>query len=217
MHVVMQAQDSISIEFAKLYNQLREEHGLQTLDYSSELEAFAIERLRVSVEGTKECYAFGNWKELCPTKDMHFKFIPMAQIHNAKDDMEIYVVTENMAYDGEFTYSTIPLQRKPKPTMLMKVCRFFNSLISTENEITIEYSDTTKQYKLYEYKVNQYKPKKQSEIARYFFHDWLNSHGHKVNFMIPDITHFAVAYMRIRPNGNPYIQAVWIGGRKKKK
>ena len=212
MHVCTLGQDSISDEFAVLYNQFRKESGLSILEYSLELEAFAKERLRVSIEGTRECYYFGNWKTRCPNRDMHFKFSPMAQQHNANPDKKIYVITENIAYDGEFTYSKKPIFTKPKKNALNKIAAFITSLIEPE-EITIEYSDTTNNENVFEYKIVSYKPI--DEIARYYFQAWLDSEGHKRNFMRMDLTDFAFSYTRTQINGCPYIQALWIGGKKK--
>lgn len=214
MHVCTLGQDSISDEFAVLYNQFRKVSGLSILEYSLELEAFAKERLRISIEGTRECYYFGNWKKRCPTIDMHFKFSPMAQQHNANSDKKIYVITENIAYDGEFTYSKKPIYTKPKKNILTKISAFITSLIEPE-DITIEYSDTTNNENMFEYKIVSYKPIQQVELARYYFQAWLDSEGHKRNFTRMDLTDFAFAYTRTTINGCPYVQAVWIGGKKK--
>jgi hypothetical protein len=217
MHTVMLSQDSISIEFARLYNQFRKDNQLQPVEYSLELEKFAHERLRVSIEGTKECYTFGNWEDQCPTKNMHFKFIPMGLNHNENSEMEIDVVTENMALHGEFTYSETPINSKPKKTILTKIEAFFDSLFDSEKDITIQYSKTSNNKNLYEYKIVSFDPIKETHIANVFFQDWVGSQGHKRNFMIKDLTHFAFAFCRTQKNGAPYIQAVWIGGKKKQR
>ncbi len=215
MHTFMLSQDSISIEFVRLYNQFRQDNQLQPVEYSLELEKFAHERLRVSIEGTKECYTFGNWEEQCPTKNMHFKFIPMAQNHNENSEMKINAVTENMALHGEFTYSETPIYSKPKKTILTKIAAFFASLFDSEKDITIQYSKTSNNKNLYEYKIVSFYPI--THIPNVFFQDWVGSQGHKRNFMIKDLTHFAFAFCRTQQNGAPYIQAVWIGGKKKQR
>ena len=211
----MLGKDSISHEFARLYNQFRKESGLTTLEYSLELEQFGHERLLASVEGTKECYTYPStdWEILCPTKDMHFKFYPMLNQHNADNKKNIDVRTENMAFAGEYLYESIPIRTKIKKNVFTHIFAFFSSICTSDSESTIEYGKVKKSG--YEYRIVGFTSMKESEIASHYFEGWLNSKGHKKGFMIPELTHFSFSFKRVTINGNPYMVAVWIGGKRK--
>ena len=215
MHVCTLAQDSISVKFSELYNQFRKECGLSTLEYSLELEQFGDERLIASIEGTKECYSYptSDWEVLCPTKDMHFKFSPMLKQHNADNTKSIVVYTENMAFRGEFYYESMRIRNKSNKNVFTHISKFFSSIFTSDEETNIEYRNAKKEG--YEYRIVGYKSMKESDIPSHFFKGWLNSEGHRSNFMIPVLTHFSFSYKRVSINGNPYMVAVWIGGKKK--
>ena len=68
------AQDSVSMEFTHKFNAYRKSLGLHELAYCLELEEFAHERLQVVTKETDHCFPKRNWKQKCPTIDLHFKF-----------------------------------------------------------------------------------------------------------------------------------------------
>lgn len=197
---ILYSQDSISIKFSELYNNFRKENNLPALQYSMELEKFAEERLKVTSDGTTECFPCRDWNLRCPTKDLHYKFEKMVKEHN-KDSMSKYIViTENVAVISEFIDSKIRINRE-KPIDYGK------------EEVVIDYHNKSNEE--YEYKFLKNRPIKDDKIPYEFFNEWIGSSGHKINFQSRMITHFAFKIYRAIHNGNPYLHGIWIAGSKK--
>jgi uncharacterized protein YkwD len=61
-HYVLIAQDSLSIEFIKVYNQYRIQNNLPLLQYDMQLDSFAMIRLVESAQGTDDCFTDSNFQ-----------------------------------------------------------------------------------------------------------------------------------------------------------
>ena len=219
MQVTMYSQDSISLEFLELYNKFRVENNLPPLKYSKELEEFADKRLEVVIKETSHCFPCRDWNNRCPTIDLHFKFIPMAQNNNADSTKEFLVVTENMTAESQFIEEVKRINKNPttrKKGFFGKIYNFFASIFSPkEDTVKVNYDNVRGEE--YEYKFLMKKITSPKDIPSEFFEGWKSSEGHNRNFRSQRITHIAFKTHIGVHNGREYLHGVWIGGEIKEK
>lgn len=213
------SQDSTSLKFLEIYNKYRKEKGLSPLEYSKELETFADERLKVVMKETDHCFPCRDWDNRCPTIDLHFKFSPMAQSNNADSGKKFLVMTENMSVRAEFRETVTRKDEnipKKKRGFFGKISKFFSSIFSSKNEedVAINYTDVPND-SMYVYKFHRRDTTKTEDIPMIFFEGWKNSDGHRRNFEIPNLTHFAFKTCKAIHNGNEWLHGVWIAGKQK--
>ena len=100
-HYVLIAQDSLSIEFIKVYNQYRIQNNLPLLQYDMQLDSFAMIRLVESAQGTDDCFTDSNYK--CKDgRDLHHRFLSNATDFN-NINSRISIEGENMAVFPGYT------------------------------------------------------------------------------------------------------------------
>ena len=94
-HYVLIAQDSLSIEFIKVYNQYRIQNNLPLLQYDMQLDSFAMIRLVESAQGTDDCFTDSNFQCKDGLRNLHYRFLSNATDFN-NTNSRISVQGENM-------------------------------------------------------------------------------------------------------------------------
>ena len=102
-HYVLIAQDSLSIEFIKVYNQYRIQNNLPLLQYDMQLDSLAIIRLIESAKGIDDCFEDPNFRCKDSIRNLHFKYQTTVNDYHSKNP-KTTVTGENMAVIGEFGY-----------------------------------------------------------------------------------------------------------------
>lgn len=193
MHFNLYSQDSSALEFLRLYNKFRAENNLAPLEYSMELEEFAKERIIVVSRDLADCYGdcaddFTD-EPRCPGRDLHFKFIRMAETHNKDSNKRFSVKYEN---------ATMVPQFECYPHFNRK-----NNNNETQKPV-IEYKAVFKEMI------------KEIDIPLYFLNLWIGSPKHKSSLLSEKITHIGFKYLDVYYQGNKWVQGYWIAGKLKK-
>ena len=192
------AQDSLSKEFMRLYNEYRVKNQLPTLEYDMQLDSFALERLIVSSAGISDCMVHIEKIEDCPDgRDLHFKFQPMVRRFNDSNSL-MTITGENMAAGGEYAL----LWDFPKRTFWDKVHRFFIKLFGGEFPKSKPIYSSGSHIKI-------------PNPATAFLQSWIESPGHNKYLLHKENTHFAFRIYRTTHFGRIYLHSVFIGGIKK--
>ncbi len=193
------AQDSLSTEFMRLYNEYRVMNQLPPLEYDMQLDSFALQRLIVSSAGISDCMVHIEKIEDCPDgRNLHFKFQPMVRRFNDSNLM-MTITGENMAAGGEYRlfWNVIEVG------FWDKVNNFFKKIFGGEDEIKskIIYSSGSHM--------------KIPNPASAFLKSWIESPGHNKYLLHKENTHFAFRIYRTTHFGRIYLHSVFIGGKKK--
>ena len=136
-HYVLIAQDSLSIEFIKVYNQYRIQNNLPLLQYDMQLDSFAMIRLVESAQGTDDCFTDSNFQCKDGLRNLHYKFLSNATDFN-NINSSISVQGENMTVFPGYT-SAIRIQRLSWLTTYSKIDTITTPIISSIKEIAEEF------------------------------------------------------------------------------
>ena len=184
------AQDSLSTVFARLYNEYRVQKNLPTLIYDMQIDSLATIRLIESSKGVDDCFAEPMKGINCKDgiRDLHFKFKSTSADFNSKND--IFILNENMIAFTEFT-SPILIKRNMGNG-------FFAPTVDT---IKVQHEN------------NQFTQK----VAEKALQEWIESHGHNINLLNANGTRFAFKVYRTMHNGFQWLHAVFLMGTDTKK
>jgi hypothetical protein len=182
-HYVLIAQDSLSIEFIKIYNQYRIQNNLPLLQYDMELDSFAMIRLVESAQGTDDCFNDPNFNGHCKDgiRNLHYRFLSNATDFN-NTNRRISVDGENMCVSSDY-YIT------------RKVFRLSSfTTYTVEDSIIIPKISTIK------------------NIAQEFLDSWISSPGHNLLLLSKKSTLFAFKTYRTMHNKKQYVHGVFVMG-----
>lgn len=184
-HYVLIAQDSLSIEFIKIYNQYRIQNNLPLLQYDMELDSFAKIRLVESAQGTDDCFNDPNFNGHCKDgiRNLHYRFLSNATDFN-NTNSRISVQGENMVVSPG-SISVIRIQR------LSWLTPYRKDTIITPVISSIK------------------------EIAEEFLAAWISSPGHNQLLLSKQPTLFAFKTYRTLHNNKPYVHGVFVIGSQK--
>ncbi len=192
------AQDSLSTEFMRLYNEYRVMNQLPPLEYDMQLDSFALQRLIVSSAGISDCMVHIEKIEDCPDgRNLHFKFQPMVRRFNDSNSL-MTITGENMAAGGEYAV----YWDFPERTFWDKVNRFFIKLFGGELPKSKPIYSSGGHIKI---------PNPASTLLK----GWIESPGHNRYLLNKENTHFAFRIYRTTHFGRIYLHSVFIGGIKK--
>jgi uncharacterized protein YkwD len=136
-HYVLIAQDSLSIEFIKVYNQYRIKNNLPLIQYDMQLDSFAMIRLVESAQGTDDCFNDSMYKCKDGLRNLHYRFVSNATDFN-NTNSRISVEGENMAVFWGY-FSAIKIQRLSWLTPYITKDTIITPKISSIKEIAEEF------------------------------------------------------------------------------
>ena len=184
-HYVLIAQDSLSIEFIKVYNQYRIQNNLPLLQYDMQLDSFAMIRLVESAQGTDDCFDDPNFNGNCKDglRNLHYRFLSNATDFN-NTNSRISVQGENMVVSPG-SIAVIRIQRLSWLTPY-RIDTIITPVISSIKE-----------------------------IAEEFLAAWISSPGHNQLLLSKQPTLFAFKTYRTLHNNKPYVHGVFLIGSQK--
>lgn len=201
MYLPSFAQDSLSTEFMRLYNEYRVKNQLPPLEYDMQLDSLCLDRLIVASAGISDCFVSIEKIDPCPDgRNQHFKFSKTAEKFNNANN-GITLTGENMVVTGEFDVWEDYIY--PERTFFEKIWRFFRRILGIKSNHKTPPT----------YTMGKYRPV--ANPAKSFLDSWISSPGHNRYLLYDKNTHFAFRIYRTMHYGRPYLHGVFLGGIKK--